>query len=109
MFEALADEVRRDIMSVLVQHGECSAGEIAEQVERVGRSTVSSHLRVLRQCGLVVERRDGRHRYYSLDAALPARDAVEFLQGVLQSSLGEVKTDLENRPQQARKGGRKAG
>lgn len=91
-FDVLADEVRRDILSVLAARGECSAGEIAEQVGRVGRTTVSSHLRVLRVSGVVVERREGRHRYYSLDSAGPARDALDFLQNLLQNSLRDLKS-----------------
>jgi ArsR family transcriptional regulator len=91
-FDALADGVRRDILSVLAAKGECNVGTIAESVGRVGRTTVSSHLRILRASGVVVERRDGRYRYYSLDSTGPARDALEFLQGLLQSSLGDLKS-----------------
>ncbi|HWD06352.1 MAG TPA: metalloregulator ArsR/SmtB family transcription factor [Amycolatopsis sp.] len=111
VFDALADEVRRNILSVLVEKGECSAGDLAENVGRVGRTTVSSHLRVLRMSGVVVERKEGRHRYYSLDTEGPARDALEFLQGLLQSSLSEVDAAAErNRGASApAKGKRKAG
>lgn len=94
-FDALADEVRRSILQVIAERGECSAGEIADSVARVGRTTVSSHLRVLRTSGVVTERRAGRHRYYSLDPEGPARAALEFLQGLLQSSLRELKSDAE--------------
>lgn len=94
-FDALADEIRREILSVLAAKGESSAGEIADSVGRVGRTTVSSHLRVLRTSGVIVERRAGKHRYYSLDADGPARDALEFLQGLLRSSLGQLKSDAE--------------
>jgi len=94
-FDALADEVRRSILQVIADRGECSAGEIADSVGRVGRTTVSSHLRVLRTSGVVTERRAGRHRYYSLDPEGPARAALEFLQGLLQSSLRELKSDAE--------------
>ena len=83
-FDALADEVRRSILQV-----------IADSVERVGRTTVSSHLRVLRTSGVIIERRAGRHRYYSLDPEGPARAALEVLQGLLQSSLRELKADAE--------------
>jgi ArsR family transcriptional regulator, arsenate/arsenite/antimonite-responsive transcriptional repressor len=75
-FDALADEVRRSILQVIADRGECSAGEIADSVDRVGRTTVSSHLRVLRTSGVIVERRAGRHRYYSLDPEGPARAAT---------------------------------
>jgi len=94
-FDALADGVRRNILLVIAEKGECSAGEIADSIERVGRTTVSSHLRVLRTSGVVTERREGRHRYYSLDPEGPTRDALEFLQGLLRSSLRELKSSAE--------------
>ena len=80
---------------MIAEKGECSAEEIADSIERVGRTTVSSHLRVLRTSGVVTERREGRHRYYSLDPEGPTREALEFLQGLLQSSLRELKSNAE--------------
>jgi ArsR family transcriptional regulator, arsenate/arsenite/antimonite-responsive transcriptional repressor len=94
-FDALADDVRRSILLIIAEKGECSAGEIADSIERVGRTTVSSHLRVLRTSGVVTERREGRYRYYSLDREGPTRDALEFLQGLLRSSLRELKSNVE--------------
>jgi ArsR family transcriptional regulator, arsenate/arsenite/antimonite-responsive transcriptional repressor len=94
-FDALADDVRRSILQVIAEKGECSAGEIADSIERVGRTTVSSHLRVLRTSGVVTERRAGRHRYYSLDPEGPTRDALDFLQGLLRSSLRERSSNVE--------------
>ena len=89
-FDVLADGVRRDILAVLAEHGECSSGEIARHIGRVQRNTISSHLRVLRAAGAVAERRDGRYRYYSLDPAGPTRDALTFLQELLASSLRDL-------------------
>jgi ArsR family transcriptional regulator, arsenate/arsenite/antimonite-responsive transcriptional repressor len=91
-FDVLADGVRRDILAVLAEHGECSSGEIAEHIGRVQRTTISSHLRVLRAAGAVAERRDGRYRYYSLDPAGPTRDALIFLQGLLGSGLSGLRS-----------------
>jgi ArsR family transcriptional regulator len=91
-FDALADPVRREILGVLAANTECSAGQIAEQVSRVGRTGVSSHLRVLRTSGLVTERRDGRFRFYSLDPQGPARDVLAFLQQLFVTSLDDVRT-----------------
>ncbi|QJY45716.1 ArsR/SmtB family transcription factor [Pseudonocardia broussonetiae] len=86
-FDALSDRVRRQILSVLGEGGELTVTEIAERVDVVGRSTVSSHLRILRTSGVVNERRDGRRRYYSLDAEGSVRDAFRFLQGILQAAV----------------------
>ncbi len=58
-FDALSDPTRREILRLLAENGEMTAGEVADSVSAVGRTAVSSHLRILRQAGLVVERREG--------------------------------------------------
>ena len=78
-FDALADPVRREILGVLAKREECSAGEVSEAIHRVGRTAVSSHLRVLRTAGLIAERRTGRFRYYSVDSTGPAQDVIQLL------------------------------
>ncbi len=86
-FDALSDRVRRRILSILGHGGELTVTDIAEQVGVVGRTTVSSHLRVLRTSGVVSERRDGRRRLYSLDTEGSVRDALRFLQEILQAGV----------------------
>lgn len=60
--EAAAEPRRREILR-LVWKRELPAGEIAAQLP-VSFGAVSQHLRVLREAGLVVLRKDGRRRYY---------------------------------------------
>jgi DNA-binding transcriptional ArsR family regulator len=60
--KALAEPRRRSILR-LVSHEELPAGRIAEEFE-VTRSAVSQHLQVLKDAGLVTERRDGTRRLY---------------------------------------------
>lgn len=64
VFAAVADPTRRDILDSL-RLRERSAGEIAARY-RVSRPAISRHLRVLREAGLVHERRESRLRLYSL-------------------------------------------
>jgi DNA-binding transcriptional ArsR family regulator len=59
---ALADPIRRRVLE-LVRDEEWPAGQLAEQFD-VSRPAVSRHLRVLREAGLVHERREGRQRLY---------------------------------------------
>jgi len=63
VWEAVAEPRRRAIL-VLVRDRELAAGQIAAQFPDVARPTVSQHLRVLRDAGLVVERRAGTSRLY---------------------------------------------
>jgi DNA-binding transcriptional ArsR family regulator len=95
-FDALADPVRREILAVLADHEECSAGELSAHVSRVGRTAVSSHLRILRTAGLVTERRAGRFRYYALDHSGAGQDVIRLLQGLFQNSLDAVRAAVED-------------
>jgi DNA-binding transcriptional ArsR family regulator len=60
--KAIAAPRRRQILA-LVRDGELSAGEIAAQFD-VTRPAVSQHLNVLKEAGLVSERRNGTKRLY---------------------------------------------
>ncbi|MDQ0577790.1 ArsR/SmtB family transcription factor [Agromyces albus] len=74
IFDVVADSTRRDILAVLLERergvpqsgGEISVSDI---VTALGASqpTVSKHLKVLRESGLVAVREEGQHRYYKLD------------------------------------------
>jgi DNA-binding transcriptional ArsR family regulator len=59
---ALAEPRRRAILR-LVAHDELSAGEIAAAFD-VSRTAISQHLTVLKNAGLLTERRDGTRRMY---------------------------------------------
>lgn len=62
--KALADETRQQIMAACCCQW-CSVGELVERVD-VGQPTVSHHLQVLRQAGLVEVRQQGRQTFYRL-------------------------------------------
>jgi DNA-binding transcriptional ArsR family regulator len=63
VLDAVAEPRRRAILR-LVRAQELTAGAIAARFPEVSRPTVSQHLRVLRDAGLVDERRDGTRRLY---------------------------------------------
>ncbi|MHB1172841.1 MAG: ArsR/SmtB family transcription factor, partial [Lacisediminihabitans sp.] len=87
IFDVVADATRRDLLQVLLERyvasdsdsdsGEISVGEI---VDRLGLSqpTVSKHLKVLRDHGLVNVREEGQHRYYSLEST-PLEEIEDWL------------------------------
>jgi DNA-binding transcriptional ArsR family regulator len=62
---ALGDPTRRAILEQL-RSGPRAVGEIASELP-VSRPAVSQHLRVLKDAGLVTERREGTRRLYRLD------------------------------------------
>ena len=68
MFEtiqAMAEPTRLAILQ-MVRRREMPAGAIAGKFKGITRPAVSQHLRVLKDAGLVIERRDGTRRLYSL-------------------------------------------
>jgi DNA-binding transcriptional ArsR family regulator len=64
-FAALADPTRRAVFERLRQ-GPRPVGELARDLP-VSRPAVSQHLRVLKDAGLVTERRKGTRRLYRVD------------------------------------------
>lgn len=82
--KALSDPTRREILAVL-RDGDLAAGEIAARFPMTAAS-VSHHLSVLRDAGLVSSVRDGRSIVYSLDSTV----FQEALQQLLEMfSIGE--------------------
>ena len=75
--KAIAEPHRRRILT-LVRDEEMSAGEIASRFD-VSGPAISQHLKVLKEAGLVDERRDGTRRLYSLrrDGLGEVREFVE--------------------------------
>jgi DNA-binding transcriptional ArsR family regulator len=65
-FRALAEPRRRAILR-LCANTEISAGDIAQRFD-VSRTAISQHLTILREAGLVSERKDGTRRLYSARA-----------------------------------------
>jgi len=75
IFDVISDSTRRDILHALLDRyvsaesetGEISVGDLVERLD-LSQPTVSKHLKVLRDHGLVTVREEGQHRYYRLDA-----------------------------------------
>jgi DNA-binding transcriptional ArsR family regulator len=90
--KALAGPRRRQILT-LVRDGELSAGEIAEHFD-VTRPAVSQHLTVLKEAGLVDERRNGTRRLYRARPEGLA-DLKEFLEEFWEERLDVLKREAE--------------
>lgn len=67
VFEAVAEPHRRTLLDTL-RHGERTAGELVDSLPGLTQPTVSRHLRVLREVGLVEVRSDAQRRIYALRA-----------------------------------------
>ncbi|WP_111467115.1 ArsR/SmtB family transcription factor [Microbacterium suaedae] len=71
IFDVIADGTRREILQLLLRREQetqdgTSVSEIVGELS-VSQPTVSKHLKVLREAGLVSVREEGQHRYYRLE------------------------------------------
>src|SRR6516165_4967244 len=97
--KAIAEPRRRAILR-LVRDGELSAGEIASHFE-VSRPAVSQHLTVLREAGLVEERRNGTRRLYRARPEGLA-ELRAFLDGFWGERLVALKREAEREERRKR-------
>lgn len=89
---ALVEPNRREILR-LVQRDELPAGQIASHFD-VSRPAISQHLKVLRDVGLVTERREGTRRLYRLRPEGFA-DVLEFVEEFWDRGLQRLKAEAE--------------
>jgi DNA-binding transcriptional ArsR family regulator len=68
IFKALNDPTRREILELLKEK-DLTAGEIADQFN-ISKPSISHHLDLLRQAGLVVSVKEGQFIFYSLNTTV---------------------------------------
>lgn len=93
-FRALGDATRRRMLELL-KDGRRSAGELAAEF-KLSNATISHHLAILREAGLVSEERQGKFIYYELRAS------------VLEEAMGWLITFKEEKHESLRKNHRRA-
>ncbi|MDB5252484.1 MAG: winged helix-turn-helix transcriptional regulator [Flaviaesturariibacter sp.] len=78
LFKALNDQTRREILELL-RTGDLTAGEIADRFS-ISKPSISHHLDLLRQAGLVESVREGQFITYSLNSTMVDEIVKWFLQ-----------------------------
>jgi DNA-binding transcriptional ArsR family regulator len=94
VLDALGDPTRRAVLELL-RGGARPVGELAERLP-VSRPAVSQHLRVLKEAGLVRDRKEGTRRLYSVDARGLAALRT-YLEGYWASVLSAFEEAAETR------------
>lgn len=84
--KALSHPARLAILQILAARGSCICGEIVELMP-LSQATVSQHLKVLKEAGLISGRIDGPKSCYCID-----REAI----GALAARIGDLFGSLEN-------------
>jgi DNA-binding transcriptional ArsR family regulator len=77
VFTAIASPVRRDVLRLLRDDGPRPVGRLAEHFD-MRRPSLSEHLRLLKDAGLVSDRRVGRQRLYALRPG-PLQELADWL------------------------------
>lgn len=67
-FKALSDPTRRQIIELL-RNGKMTAGDIVDKFQMTGAS-ISHHLSVLKNAGLVMDDKQGKYIYYELNLSV---------------------------------------
>lgn len=100
IFSALSDRTRRGILERL-RRGPLTAGALAEG-SGLSQPTVSKHLKVLTEAGLIRRERDGTRIYsaLALDPLVRAALYVSQFEQVVDANLDRLAAIVENPPDQ---------
>jgi DNA-binding transcriptional ArsR family regulator len=93
-WKAVADDSRRQML-LLLKGGEKTPSEIAEHFDFTFPA-LSTHLRVLKDAGLVSERKEGQNRYYSVNRKAMS-EMIKFFDLFWNDKLGSLKEYVENK------------
>jgi len=77
VFDAIADPTRRRLIRLLAEAEEMPLHELTAQFQ-MGRTAVSKHLTILKEAGLVLDRKVGRETRFRLNAA-PLREVQDWV------------------------------
>lgn len=96
LFRSLADPTRRAIFEQLCKKGEQTVGTLTSAAG-VAQPTVSKHLAVLKQAGLVQDRPAGRQTHYSarIEALAPLMDWSREMTGFWEKRLDALENLLQ--------------
>lgn len=78
LFKSLNDPTRREILELL-KNGDLTAGEIAAKFA-ISKPSISHHLDLLKQAGLVTSVKEGQYVYYSLNTTVMDEVLKWFIQ-----------------------------
>lgn len=84
LFRAMGDDVRLQIVQLIRANGELCAADLLKSVSIV-QSTLSHHMKILCESGVVACRRQGKWSYYSIDAQ-KLEEAAAYLETMAEAA-----------------------
>lgn len=98
IYRAMSDPIRRKILGMLAK-GERTQSEIV-QVFDISQPAITKHLRILKEEGIISEKRQGRYRIYTLkkgEFQSAYHAMLEEIDAMLGRTLDDLKNYVENR------------
>lgn len=104
VFQAIADPNRRAILSLLAKNERLNLNGVAENF-RISRPAVSRHIKILRECGLVIVTQEGRERYCEakFDKLDEVTDWIETYRQFWEERFSRLDKVLEDLKKQEKK------
>jgi DNA-binding transcriptional ArsR family regulator len=97
VMKTLADPTRRAVFERIVREGEVAATGLAKGAD-VSQPAISQHLKALRDAGLVMERRDGRHVHHrvTLQGLAPLVDWLDHYRNFWRERFANLEKLLKD-------------
>jgi DNA-binding transcriptional ArsR family regulator len=97
VMKTLADPTRRAVFERIAREGEVAATGLAKGTE-VSQPAISQHLKALRDAGLVLERREGRHVHYRVapEGLAPLVDWIDHYRDFWRERLANLEKLLKD-------------
>jgi len=94
VFQAIADPVRRDIIKLLANET-LTVNTVAEKFD-VSRPAISKHLKILKECGIIVINKQGRERFCQIQPRnlIPAFLWIEQYRNLWEEKLDSFENYL---------------
>jgi ArsR family transcriptional regulator, arsenate/arsenite/antimonite-responsive transcriptional repressor len=96
-WKAVSNDSRRQLLLIL-KDGEKTPGEMASHFDFT-LPALSTHLKILREAGLVTERKEGQRKFYSVNRD-GLSEMVEYLDVFWSDKLHDLKRYVENKKKQ---------
>lgn len=93
-WKAIADDSRRQIL-LMLKDGEKTPSQIVTNFDFT-MPALSTHLKILKNAGLVTERKEGQNRFYSLNQK-QSLELVKFFENIWGYKLDSLKEFVENK------------
>jgi DNA-binding transcriptional ArsR family regulator len=96
IFSALGNTTRRALLGFMVEDGEAAVQSLADRFA-ISRPSVSEHLKVLKDAGLVAERKAGRQRFYRVEPEplLAVRDWFDVYEEFWRNKMSNLRKALD--------------